>query len=159
MTSKLYGNAKYSDWLPTSAYADTGERCGFVRSIFASNGGGGGIAPVEEILGGEDNCGLEPPSGGEVIPLPELTGSAASLAKMQGVQVPHVPVSSPAEIKKFNRTWMKFVDPSRKTSVVDFDRFALEWNKTVSVMEEEDAATIIPIFRKTAGQLKSYWNE
>ncbi|CAM9749860.1 unnamed protein product [Pylaiella littoralis] len=63
MTSKLYGNAKYSDWLPTSAYADTGERCGFVRSIFASNGGGGGIAPVEEILGGEYNCGLEPPQG------------------------------------------------------------------------------------------------
>ncbi|CAN0373172.1 unnamed protein product, partial [Pylaiella littoralis] len=66
VTSKLYGNAKYPDWLPTSAYADTGERCGFVRSIFASNGGGGGIAPMEEILGGEDNCGLEPPSGGEV---------------------------------------------------------------------------------------------
>ncbi|CAM9356026.1 unnamed protein product [Ectocarpus sp. 12 AP-2014] len=126
MTSKLYGKAKYSQWLPTSAYGDTGERSGFVRSIFPSDVGGGGTDSVLEILGGAEKSNMDPAS--EAVPLPELTGSAARLAKMQGVQVPHMPVTSAAEKSKFGDMWLRFVAPagSRLCSTST----ALQWNGT-----------------------------
>ncbi|CAN0434116.1 unnamed protein product, partial [Hapterophycus canaliculatus] len=45
-----------------------------------------GVDSVEEIVVGED--GVYSPSVGEAVPLPELTGSAASLVEMQGEQAP-----------------------------------------------------------------------
>ncbi|CAN0490432.1 unnamed protein product [Hapterophycus canaliculatus] len=53
---------------------------------------------------------------------------------------------------------MEFVRPAGRQSLLDFDRFALEWNKAVSLMEEGKSA-VIPIFRKTAGHLKAYWTQ
>ncbi|CAN0157123.1 unnamed protein product [Scytosiphon promiscuus] len=158
MTSKLYGKAKYSDWLPTSAYADTGERSGFVQSIFAVDVDGEGVDSLGNIAGGDDDCGLDSPSVGKAIPLPELTESAAALAEMQGVQVPHMPITSPAEKEKFNGMWMRFVGPAGRQSLLDFDSFALEWNKVVSLMEEGKTA-VSPVFRKTAGHLRAYWKK
>eukprot|EP00904_Undaria_pinnatifida_P008491 jgi/Undpi1/4772/HiC_scaffold_18.g08125.m1 len=82
MTSMLFGKAKYSSWVPTNAYSDTGERSGFVRSVPE---GGGGVESLDDSeLDGQE-------SDGEAAPLPDLTQSAAALAIMQGVQVPAMP--------------------------------------------------------------------
>ena len=43
-------------------------------------------------------------------------------------------------------------------SFLDFDAFALEWNKDVSAMEE-GKTPVVPIFRKTAASLKAYWKK
>ena len=61
-------------------------------------GDDGGVQATEEIVGGVGNCGLDSPAVGELVPLPELTGSAATLAKMQGAQVPHMPISSATDV-------------------------------------------------------------
>lgn len=158
MTSQLYGTPKYPDWLPASSYADTGERSGFVRSVFSSDGRGGAVDSVEEIVGGSDNCGLDSPSPGELVPLKELTESAATLAKMQGVLVPHMPVTTDAEKKKFNEMWMGFVNPGRGQSLLDFNSFVLHWNQAVLDMEE-GKTEVTPVFRKTVGHLQAYWKK
>lgn len=88
-----------------------------------------------------------------MVPLGELTESAAALAKMQGVLVPHMPVTTPAEVKRFNNDFMKFLGGGRQ-SALDFDKFVLDWNQTVSDMEESKTE-VTPIFRKTAGHLQS----
>ena len=104
----LFGDAKYPNWVPTSAYGDTGERSGFVLSILPKCDEGG-VEGVEEMgavdLGTSD---FEHP-GSEAVPLPELTRSAATLANMQGVHVPHMPVCTPAEISWFSDTFMRYV--------------------------------------------------
>ena len=61
-------------------------------------GDDGGVQPTEEIVGGDGNCGLDSPAVGELVPLPELTGWAATLAQMQGAQVPHMPISSATDV-------------------------------------------------------------
>ena len=71
--------------MPTNAYSDTRERSGFVRSV--PEGGGGVILLDDSKLDEQEN-------DGEAVPLPDLTQSAASLAIMQGVQVPAMPVST-----------------------------------------------------------------
>ncbi len=155
MTSQLYGSPKYPDWLPTSAYADTGERSGFVRSVFSSEAGV--VDLVDEIEGGSDNCGLDSPSPAEVVPFSELTESAATLAKMQGVLVPHMPVTTAAEVKKFSDDFMKFLGTGGY-SAVNFNSMALDWNQAVSDMEK-GKIEVAPIFRKTAGHLQTYWKK
>ena len=124
----LFGKAKYSSWVPTKAYSDTGERSGFVRSVPE---GGGGVESLEDTeLDGQEN-------DGEAVPLPELTQSAAALANMQGVQVPAMPVSTAYERTKFGEMWMTYARASRSQSFLDFDAFAIEWNKAVSAIEED----------------------
>lgn len=152
----LFGTAKYSEWLPTSAYGDTGERCGFVRSILSNGGGGGSDSLEDDIVGGDDGWDVDENNAGEAVPLPDLTLSAATLANMQGVQVPHMPVGSAAERAKFDGMFLRFVMEDGGQSLLDFDRFALEWNTAVSDMEEGKSA-VSPIFRKTAGHLKAHW--
>lgn len=151
ITSKLHGAPKYHDWLPASAYADTGERSGFVRSVFLSEGG---WTRSRKIVGGSDNSGLDSPCPAEVVPRGELTESAAALAKMQGV-LPHMPVTTPAEVKKFNNDFMKFLGGGRQ-SALDFDKFVPDWNQSVSDMEESKTE-VTTFFRKTAGHLQTYW--
>ena len=57
-----------------------------------------GVQPTEGIVVGDGNRGLDSPAVGELVPLPELTGSAATLSKMQGVPVPHMPISSATDV-------------------------------------------------------------
>lgn len=147
----LFGQAKYPTWVPTSAYRDTGERSGFVRSV--SEGGGG-----SESLEGTDFGELETSEISEAVPLEELTQSAADLASMQGVQVPAMPVSNSVERAKFDGMWMNFTNQDSPRSFVDFDALALEWNKSVSAMEE-GKSPVVPIFRKTAASLKAHWKK
>lgn len=94
----------------------------------------------------------------EPVPLEELTPSASYLASMQGVQVPSMPVSNASERAKFDGMWMQFANPNSQQSFVDFDAMALEWNKSVSAMEERKSP-VAPIFRKTAASLKSHWKK
>ena len=145
----LSGKAKYSSWVPTNAYSDTGERSGLVRSVPE---GGGGVESLEDTeLDGQEN-------DGEAVPLPELTQSAAALANMQGVQVPAMPVSTTYERTQFGEMWMTYARASGWQSFLDFDAFAIEWNKAVSAIEE-DKSPAVPIFRKTAASLKAYWKK
>lgn len=143
----LFGKAKYSSWVPTNAYRDTGERSGFVRSVPE------GVVGVESLedpeVDGQENHS-------EAVPLPELTQSAAALASMQRVQVPAMPVSTAYERTKFGEMWMTYARSGGSQSFLDFDAFALEWNKAVSAIEEEKSPAV-PIFRKTAASLKAYW--
>lgn len=149
----LFGEAEYSSWLPTNAYGDTGERNGFIRSVVPGGGGGGtDLLDALAIDGNEsDNAGPM----NEVVPLPDLTPSAGTLAQMQGVQVPAMPVKTPAERSQFNAMWLTF---AREDGGLDFDGFALAWNKPVASMEEGTIA-VKPIFRKSAGHLKAYWKQ
>ena len=88
----LFVTAKYSSWVPTNAYSDTGKRSRFVRSVPE---GGGGVESLDDSeLDGQEN-------DGEDVPLPDLTQSAPALAIMQGVQVPAMPVSTAYERTKF----------------------------------------------------------
>lgn len=144
----LFGQAKYSTWVPTSAYRDTGERSGFVRSVFE---GGGGSESLEGSV-------LDELENRVAVPLEELTPSAAELAGMQGVQVPSMPISTSFERTKFDGMWMQFANPGSGQSFLDFDAFALEWNKSVSAMEE-GKSPVVPIFRKTAASLKAHWKK
>jgi len=146
----LFGQAKYSTWVPTSAYSDTGERSGFMRSVFPGGAG-------SESLEGTDLGELENGDTSEAVPLDELTQSAADLASMQGVQVPSMPVGTALEKDKFNGMWLKFAGAGGH-SFVDFDAFALAWNTDVTAMEEGRSA-VVPIFRKTAAALKAYWKK
>lgn len=146
----LFGKAKYSTWVPTGAYRDTGERSGFVRNVPE----GGGSERLEE----SELDGLESSGFSEVVPLEELTQSAAALASMQGVQVPSTPVNTAAERTKFNDMWMRFARANASQSFLDFDAFALEWNKSVSDMED-GKTPVVSIFRKTAASLNAYWKK
>ena len=145
----LFGKAKYSSWVPTNAYSDTGERSWFVRSVPERLGG---VESLEnpEVDGQENN--------NEAVPLPELTQSAASLASMQRVQVPATPVSTAYERSKFGEMWMAYARADGSQSFLDFDAFAIEWNKAVSAIEEEKSPAV-PIFRKTAASLKAHWKK
>lgn len=151
----LFGEAEYSSWLPTSAYGDTGERNGFVRSVLPG-GSGGGTDLLDALAIDENerrNTGAQPMN--EVVPLPDLTPSAGTLAHMQGVQVPAMPLKTPAERTQFNAMWLKF---AREDGGLDFDGFALAWNKPVASMEE-GSIPVKPIFRKSAGHLEAYWKQ
>ena len=89
----------------------------------------------------------------EAVPLPDPTPSVGTLAQMQGVQVPAVPIKSLAERAQFNAMWLKF---AREDGGLDFDGFALAWNKPVaSTRMEEGAIPVKLIFRKSAGHLKA----
>ena len=123
----LFRKAKYSSWVPTNAYKDTGERSGFVRSIL--EGGGEEESLDESELDGQEN-------DGEAVPLPDPTQSAAALAIMHGVQVPAMPVSTACERTKFGEMWLTFARASGSQSCPDFDAFAIEWNKAVYAIEE-----------------------
>lgn len=79
------------------------------------------------------------------IPFTELTQAAAAVAGMQRVQVPSAPVSTADERTKFGDVWMTFARVwiavySRlrrvRALLLDFDAFALEWDKDVSAMAE-----------------------
>lgn len=69
-----------------------------------------------------------------------------------------MPVTTAAEMNKFNDMWMGFVNPAGGQSMLDFNSFVLEWNQAVSDMEE-GKSEVTPIFRKTAGHLQSYWKK
>ena len=158
MTSMLFGDAKYPNWVPTSAYGDTGERNGFVRSILPKCDEGG-VEGVEEMgavdLGTSD---FEHP-GSEAVPLPELTRSAATLANMQGVHVPHMPVCTPAEISWFSDTFMRYVvNKEGRQSFLDFDLYSLKWDERVASMES-GKTQVVGIFRKTAAHLRAHWKQ
>ncbi|CAN0473067.1 unnamed protein product [Scytosiphon promiscuus] len=66
-----------------------------------------------------------------------------------------MPVKTPAERSQFNAMWLTF---AREDGGLDFDGFALAWNKPVASMEEGTIA-VKPIFRKSAGHLKAYWKQ
>lgn len=50
MSSLLFGKVKFSSWLPTGVYRDTGERSGFVRSDLPAMNGGGLVSREELSL-------------------------------------------------------------------------------------------------------------
>ena len=88
----VFGKAKYSSWVPTNAYGDAEERSGFVRSVPEE---GEGVESLDDSeLDRQEN-------DGKVVPLPDLTQSAAALTIMQGEQVPATPVSTAHERTKF----------------------------------------------------------
>lgn len=72
------------DWLPTSAYSDTGERNRFVRSALPGEAEGGSDLLDALAIGGNesDNAGAQLMN--EAVPLPDPTPSAGILAHMQG---------------------------------------------------------------------------
>jgi len=123
-----------------------------IRAECFRRGGG------SESLEGGDLVELESSEVGEAVPLGELTQSAADLARMQGVQVPSMPVNTTCERTKFEGMWMHFTNSGSQQSFVDFDAMALEWNKSISAMEEGESP-VVPIFRKTAASLKSHWKK
>ena len=47
-----------------------------------------------------------------------------------------MPVSTAYERTKFGEMWMTYARASRSQSFLDFDAFAIEWNKAVSAIEE-----------------------
>jgi len=125
------------------------QRHGGTQRVCPEPEGGGGVESLEDTeLDGQEN-------DGEAVPLPELTQSAAALANMQGVQVPAMPVSTAYERTKFGEMWMTYARASGSQSFLDFDAFAIEWNKAVSAIEE-DKSPAVPIFRKTAASSKAY---
>ena len=85
MSWSLFGKATFSNWIPTGAFADTGERGHFEKS---------------ELLGdsSEDIPGAEVEEWAGI----ELSLSAARLGEMQGVLIPAVKVSTDAGRKKFH---------------------------------------------------------
>lgn len=151
MTTTLLGKPKYSDWVPTSAFRDTGERSGFVTSGLVERDfrKEDGMPEVDEIDITEDD---------QEINLEGVTRSASSLANMQGVQVAAMPVATTAEREKFDTEWRRFVAEGVR-SFVDFDAFALSWNQSVQVVEEGKGETAVAVFRKTAAHLKAYWGK
>lgn len=68
-----------------------------------------------------------------------------------------MPISNSTEHAKFESMWMQFARPEGQ-SFLDFNGFALEWNKTVSAMEE-GRSPVVPIFRKTVASLKAHWKK
>lgn len=144
MTWILFGEAQNASWVPTSAYRDTGERSGFASSILAQDDDGEDAA--DEACAGVD----------EVLPLEGVIASATTLGEMQGFMIPAVPLTTMAERTKFDSDFSKYIDCGGRQNSLNFDRFALEWNQSVELMEESKGA-VPPIFRKTATHLKTYW--
>ena len=92
----------------------------------------------------------------EDVPLSDLTPSAAALARMQGVQVPAVPIKTKAELSKFDGMWLTYSREHGRD--LGCDGFALAWNEPLSSMEVRNSPAE-PIFRKSAGHLKSCWKQ
>ena len=138
MSWSLFGKTTFSDWIPTGAFADTGEKGGFEKS---------------ELLG--DSTEDVPCAGVEEWAGIELSPSAARLGEMQGVLIPAVKVSTDAERKKFRDMWHAHLVPGGR-SLLDFPAFTLEWNADVQQIEE-GKVPFEPIYRKTQSHLESYW--
>ena len=115
----LYGKATFSDWISTSAFADTGERGGFQKS---------------ELLG--DPSENVPSAGVEKWGRIELSPSAARLGEMHGVLIPATKVSTDAERKEFRDMWHSHLVPDGR-SLLDFPAFVFEWKADVQQIEEE----------------------
>lgn len=156
MTYLLFGKGKYSSWLPTGAYRDTGERNGFVRSELPAMDG----EDVELPLEGGPAIGVASQMVDEADALADLTASSASLAAMQGVYVPTMPISTDAERQKFRDMWLGFLKEGGQ-SALDFSEFARAWNKSLGSGGQKDKGISDAghVFRKTAGQLKAYWKK
>ena len=138
MSWNLFGKATFSDWIPTGAFADTGERGGFEKS---------------QLLG--DSSEDVPCAGVEEWAGIELSPSAARLVEMQGVLIPAVKVSTDAARKKFRDMCHLHLVPGGR-SLLDFPVFTLEWNADVQQMEE-GKVPFEPIYRKTQSHLELYW--
>ena len=96
---------------------------------------------------------------GEAVPLPKLLRSAAALANMQGVHVPHMPVCSPAERAWFRGKFMRYVVTKEgRQSFLHFDLLSLKWNERVAEMEA-GKIPVVDSFRKTAAHLKACWKQ
>lgn len=146
----LFSKAKYSTWVPTNAYSDTGERSGFLQSVL--EGAGGRESRVDTELDEPESDAF-----GEAVPLPELTQSAAALASMQRVQVPAMPVSTAYGRDKFDDMWMAYARADGSQSFLDVDAFAIDWNKAVSAIDDEESPA--SVFWKTAASLRAYWKK
>ena len=127
----LFGKATFSDWIPTGAFADTGETGYFEKS---------------GLLG--DSSEDVPSAGVEGWARIELSPSAARLEEMQGAL-------TNTERKKFRDMWRSHLVPGGR-SLLDFPAFALEWNADVQQIEEVKVH-FEPIYRKTQSHLESYW--
>ena len=114
MSWSLFGKATFSDWIPTDAFADTGERGGFEKS---------------ELLG--DSSEDVPYAGVEEWAGIELSPSAARLGEMQGVLIPAVKVSTDAECKTFRDMWHAHPVPGGR-SLLDFPASPLSGTPTCS---------------------------
>lgn len=99
MTSMFFGEAKYSSWLPTSDYGDTRERNGFSRSVLPGGSGAGTDLLDALALGGNESDNIGAKRMNEVVPLPDLTPSAGTLAHMRGIQAPAMPLKVPAKMR------------------------------------------------------------
>ena len=137
MSWGLFGKAAFSDWIPTSAFAYTGERGGFEKS---------------KLLG-DSNEDL-PSAGVEEWAGIELSPSAARLGEMQGVPIPAAKVSTDAERKKFCDMWHSHLVPGG-CSLMGFPAFTLEWNTDVQQIED-GKVPFKPINRKTQSHLETY---
>lgn len=155
MSEPLCGQAKYSAWVPTGAFPDTREISGFVQSRSLAEQAG-----EDEAL--EDSCFDDGSASGsrinEAVPLHNLNGSASALAKMQGVRAPAMAITTEAEKKNFDATWLNYLRTGSQHTAVDFERMVLDWNEHVRDIEE-GKAPMATIFRKTAAHLKAYWTK
>ena len=138
MSWSLFGKATFSDWIPTGAFADTGERDGFEKS---------------ELLG--DSSEDVPCAGVEKRAGIELSPSAVRLGEMQGVIFPAVKVSTDAERKKIRDMWHAHLVPGGR-SLLGLPAFTLEWNADVQQIEE-GKVPFEPFYRKTQSHLEPYW--
>ena len=118
MSWSLFGKATFYDWIPTGAFAVTGERGGFEKSKLL--GDSSEDVPCAEV---EEWAGIE------------LSPSAGRLGEMQRVLIPTVKVSTDAERKKLRDMWHWHLVPGGH-SMLDFPAFTLEWNADVQQMEE-----------------------
>ena len=107
MSWSVFGKATFSDWIPTDAFADTGERFREKRAAGRLKRGrslrrSGGVAP-----------------------------SAACLGEMQGVLIPAVKVSTDAQCKKFRDMLHAHLVPGGR-SLLDFPASPLSGTPTCS---------------------------
>ena len=151
----LFAAAEYSKMPPTRAYGEPGVRNRFVRSVLLEGTAGGTDLLHALAFGGNEieNTGAQPTN--EVVPLLDLISSAGTLAHMQEVQVPSIPLKTPAERIEFHAIGSNF---AREDSGLDFDHFALAWNRPVASIEQ-GSTSVKPVFRKSAGHVKAYWKQ
>lgn len=92
----------------------------------------------------------------KAVPLEGIMPSAATLGEMQGFMVQALPVNNNAERAKIDKEWMKYYEAGSGVNDLNFDWFALDWNKGIEQIEK-GGNQVVPMSRETAGQLKTYW--